>query len=131
MRIIHDGFDKGSGTCNDVPLHNANVHVVNNVFAWSSSSLDVIPNNDDPKNVIMDHNLWFAGGTAVSALYSDLPFTGEPGSVYDKDPKLVSPPTDVSLGAGSPARGAGVALADVGATFDRKCPASPPNLGAY
>ncbi|GAC1538129.1 MAG: hypothetical protein NVS3B10_02570 [Polyangiales bacterium] len=105
--------------------------MVNNVFAWSSSSLDVIPNTDDPKSVVMDHNLWFAGGTAVSTLYSDLPFTGEPTSIYDKDPKLASPPTDVSLSADSPARAAGVALPDVAATFDRKCPASPPNLGAY
>jgi hypothetical protein len=131
LRVIHDGFDKGSGTCNDVPLHNSNVHVANNLFAWPKSAIDVIPSNDDPKNILLDHNLWFANGDDVTKLYSDLPFVGEPTSIYNQDPKLVAAPTDVSLGAGSPAKGAGVAVAAVQGTFDGKCPMTPPDIGAY
>lgn len=131
LRVLHDAFaSSGSSTC-DVPLHNQNVRIANNVFAWSSPSIDVIPTDDDPKNVVFDHNDWFAQGADVTALYSDLPFTDDATSLYNQDPLLVSPPADDSLRAGSPALGAGVAIADVQGTFDGRCPASPPNLGAY
>jgi hypothetical protein len=131
LRVIHDAFASPNGSTCDVPLHNANVRVTNNVFAWSKTSLDVIPTDDDPKNVTFDHNAWFAAGDDVTKLYSDLPFTGEPTSLYNEDPLLVSPPTDVSLGAGSPAKGAGTTVADVQGTFDGKCAAAPPDIGAY
>jgi len=131
LRILHDAFaSPGSSTC-DVPLHNESLRIANNVFAWNKSSIDVIPTDEDPKNVTLDHNLWFAAGDDVNALYSDLTFKGEPTSLYDLDPKLVAPPSDVSLGAGSPAKGAGTTIADVLGTFDGACPASPPDLGAY
>jgi hypothetical protein len=73
----------------------------------------------------------FCSGDDVTALYSDMPFKGEPTSQYNLDPKLASPPTDESLASGSPAIGAGVAIAGVEGTFDGKCPAVPPNIGAY
>ncbi|HEY2366885.1 MAG TPA: right-handed parallel beta-helix repeat-containing protein [Polyangiaceae bacterium] len=131
LRILHDAFaSNGSSTC-DVPLHNTNVRIANNVFAWNKTSIDVIPTDEDPKNVIFDHNSWFATGDDVTKLYSDMPFTSEPTSQYNQDPKLVSPPTDVSLASGSPAKSAGSAIADVQGTFDGKCPASPPDIGAY
>jgi hypothetical protein len=131
LRILHDAFaSNGSSTC-DVPLHNTNVRIVNNVFAWSKTSIDVIPTDEDPKNVIFDHNAWFATGDDVTKLYSDMPFTNEPTSQYNQDPKLVSPPTDVSLASGSPEKSAGTAIADVQGTFDGKCPSSPPDIGAF
>jgi hypothetical protein len=131
LRIIHDAFaSQGSMTC-DVPLHNANVRIANNVFSWPKSSIDVIPTDDSPANIVFDHNLWFAAGDDVTKLYSDMPFVGEPTSLYNQDPKLVSPPMDVSLGPGSPAKSAGTPIAQVLGTIGDKCPASPPDMGAY
>ncbi len=131
LRVLHDAFaSSGSSTC-DVPLHNSNVHITDNVFSWTKSSIDVIPTDDDPKNVVFDHNPWFAQGDDVTKLYSDLPFVGEPTSLYNQDPKLNAAPTDDSLMSGSPAKGAGIAIADVQGTFDGKCPATPPDIGAY
>jgi len=131
LRVLHDAFaSSGSSTC-DVPLHNANVRIANNVFAWQKTSIDVIPTDEDPKNVVFDHNSWFASGDDVTKLFSDMPFTNEPTSQYNQDPKLASPPTDVSLASGSPAKGAGITIADVQGTFDGQCPATPPDIGAY
>jgi hypothetical protein len=132
LRVLHDSFAStgGGGAC-DIPLHNANVRIANNVFAWQKTSIDVIPTDDDPKNVIFDHNAWFAAGDDVTKLYSDMPFTNEPTSQYNQDPKLAAPPADVSLTSGSPAKAAGIAISDVQGTFDGKCPATPPDIGAY
>jgi hypothetical protein len=131
VRILHDAFASVGGSGCDVPLHNLNLRIANNLFAWPKASVDVIPTDEDPTNVTLDHNLWFASGDDVNALYSDLPFKGDATSLYNQDPTLVSPPTDVSLGAASPARGAGVAIGQVQGMFDGRCPASPPDIGAY
>jgi len=131
LRILHDAFaSSGSSTC-DVPLHNANVRIANNVFAWQKTSIDVIPTDEDPKNVTFDHNAWFATGDDVTKLYSDMAFTGETTSQYNQDPKLASPPADVSPASGSPLKSAGTTIAGVEGTFDGKCLAAPPDIGAY
>jgi hypothetical protein len=131
LRILHDAFaSAGSMTC-DVPLHNANLRIANNLFAWPKSSIDVIPTDEDPKNVTLDHNLWFAVGDDVTKLYSDLPFTGDPASLYNRDPLLASPPTDVSIAPASPAKGAGASIMQVQGTFDGRCQSMPPDIGAY
>ena len=131
LRILHDAFASPNSMNCDVPIHNTNVRIANNLFAWSKSQLDVIPTDEDPKNIVLDHNLWFAAGDDVTKIFSDLPFTGEAKSLYNQDPKLLGPPMDVSLGAGSPAKGAGDPIAAVLGTFDGKCPSMPPNMGAY
>ena len=130
LRVLHDAFGSPGGAC-DIPLHNAGVRVTNNIFAWSTSALDVIPTDDDPKNISFDHNLWFAADKDVTGIFSDLPFKGESTSLYNRDPKLVAPPGDVSLGAGSPASGAGVGLGEVSSTFDRRCVGGVVDIGAY
>ena len=130
LRILHDAFGSASGAC-DIPLHNTNVHVANNLFAWQGTGVYVVASDEDAANVHFDHNLWFMSGGDVSKLGSDLPFLGEATSLYGADPKLVSPPTDVHLGAGSPALGKGVTIPDVTGTFEGKCAAAPPNIGAY
>ncbi len=131
IRVLHDAFSSSASAGCDVPLHNSNVRIANNVFAWTKTGIDVIPTDEDPKNILFDHNSWFAAGDDVTALYSDMPFIGEPTSQYNQDPKLVSPPADVSLSTGSPAIGAGIAIAGVQGMFDGKCPAAPPDIGAY
>ena len=131
LRIIHDSFASVGGSGCDVPLHNSNVRVANNLFAWPKSGIDVIPSDDSPSDVSFDHNLWFAAGDDVTKLYSDMPFTGEPTSLYNQDPKLVAPPTGLSLASGSPAKGAGTGIMEVLGTYAGTCPASPPDIGAY
>jgi hypothetical protein len=131
LRVLHDAFaSQGSMNC-DIPLHNSNVRITNNIFAWPKSQIDVIPSDDMVQNITFDHNLWFAIGDDVTKLYSDMPFTMEMTSLYNQDPKLVSPPMDLSLGMGSAAMGKGTPVPQVKGTFDGKCPAMPPNLGAY
>jgi len=130
LRILHDAFGSASGAC-DIPLHNANVRVANNVFAWNGTGVYVIASDEKPENVKLDHNLWFMSGGDVNKLGSDLPFLGEATSLYDADPKLVAPPSDLHLRDDSPARGKGVAIAEVVGNVEGKCFSSPPNLGAY
>ena len=131
LRILHDSFASVGGSGCDVPLHNKNLVVENNVFAWPNASTYVIASDEDPANVKLAHNLWFVSGGDIAKYGSDLPFLGEPTSVYNVDPRLVSPPGDVSLAAGSPAKGAGVSLPGVPGRFDGTCWPGAPDLGAY
>ncbi|MBI5538262.1 MAG: right-handed parallel beta-helix repeat-containing protein [Deltaproteobacteria bacterium] len=131
LRILHDAFASQGGTGCDIPLHNSNVRITNNLFAWPSTSIWVTASDEDPANIKFDHNLWFASGGDVTTLGGDIPFLGEATSLYNKDPKLVSPPGDVSLGPGSAALGAGISVPEVGGTMEGKCPKSPPDIGAY
>ena len=132
VRAIDEGFDKGSGTCKDVPYRSQNVVIQNNIFAWPKAATYVVPGNVDPLALDWSHNLWFAAGDDVTKLGTDISFTGNPSSLYNVDPELVSPPSDVSLSPGSPAIGAGLGTGLVlFGTFDGKCPPSPPDIGAY
>jgi hypothetical protein len=131
LRILHDAFASQGGSGCDIPLHNSNVHIANNLFAWPAASTYVIASDEDAANIEFDHNLWFVSGADIQTLGGDIPFLGDATSLYNKDPKLASPPGDVSLGAGSAALGTGVFIADVGGTYGGKCPKSPPDIGAY
>jgi hypothetical protein len=131
LRILHDAFASQGGSGCDIPLYNSNVRIANNLFAWPASSTYVTASDENAANVELDHNLWFVSGADVKTLGGDIPFLGEATSLYNRDPKLVSPPGDVSLGSGSAALGAGVSLPNVGATFGGGCPKSPPDIGAY
>jgi hypothetical protein len=131
LRILLDAFASQGGSGCDIALHNSNVRIANNLFAWPASSTYVIASDENAANVQLDHNLWFVSGGDVQTLGGDIPFLGEATSLYNKDPKLVSPPGDVSLGAASAALGAGASLPGVGGTYGGKCPKSPPDIGAY
>ncbi|MCA1663561.1 MAG: right-handed parallel beta-helix repeat-containing protein, partial [Myxococcales bacterium] len=90
LRFINSGFDKGSGSCADVPTVNKNVTVVDNIFALAGAAPYVIATNQ-PTNMAqigaMTNNVWFAGGSDITKAASDLPFAGESASIY-ADPKL-------------------------------------------
>nr|NIS33396.1 hypothetical protein [Actinomycetota bacterium]NIU68289.1 hypothetical protein [Actinomycetota bacterium]NIW30104.1 hypothetical protein [Actinomycetota bacterium] len=133
MRIIASGFASAAGgSCDDIPTDNRNLSIVNNVFAATSAFGYVIPSNQPViDGLTMTHNAWYAGpGVDVSAIGSDVPFAGEPASLYSMDPLFASPPGDLSPGTGSPLVGAGVAVPFVRGGYDG-CWEGAPNIGAY
>lgn len=73
-------------------------------------------------------NLWYDRDDPSTST-PNLPVS-ESGSVIGQDPGFASP-TDFSIGATSPAAGAGATPSDTGGDFDGKCWASPPSVGAF
>jgi hypothetical protein len=75
----------------------------------------------DQVGITQAANLFYAPGKAIASLWSDVAVTGTTGVILDQDPLLVAPPSDVRLGAGSPAIGAGVPLPAYAADHSGAC----------
>jgi hypothetical protein len=105
-------------------------HFVNNIVVTGSGlrtevnvGAGTLPATFEFKN-----NLWYDQDDPSSSTPS-LPVT-ESGGVVGQNPGFSSQ-TDFSIGAASPAAGAGVTPSDTGGDFDGKCWASPPSIGAF
>jgi hypothetical protein len=131
MFMVADGFGDG---CNTPPggFNNTNLIISNNIFASSGGFPWMIASNRPPANLTMTNNLWWAGPGGVKPNNSDVPFFGEPSSLYDEDPAFVAAPGDLHLGTASPARAKGTTAASWNSgSSEGKCWSSPPNIGAY
>jgi hypothetical protein len=129
LRILAIGFGDASG-CGAVSLGFSNLKVVNNVFYSTAPPTYGIASNSTPASYLtLTHNAWFAETGDVTAVTSDIPFTGEPSSLYS-DPGLTSPPTDLHPASGSPLIGKGIVVEGVDGNFDGKCQSGAPNIGA-
>jgi hypothetical protein len=98
--------------------HTSGLVIANNLFAFSAKT----PTNllqmgaDDQSGFTQSHNLFFLANGNAGSIASDVPISGA-GTVVDRDPLFTNATTgDLTLGAGSPARLAGVPVANV--TFD-------------
>ena len=130
LRILAIGFGDASG-CGAKKLGFSQLKVVNNVFYSTTPPAYGIASNALPADYLtLTHNAWFASGGDVMAVGSDIPFTGEPSSLY-QDPMLTAPPTDLRPTATSPLVGAGIAIPGVDGNFAGTCWTGAPNIGAY
>jgi hypothetical protein len=112
--------------------HVAGFDVKNNLFFFAGGKPQDLFNAtaDDQSGVVQASNLFYAPGTSIASIWSDIPVVGTPGVILDQDPKLVAPPDDMHLGTGSPATGAGVAVPQYAGDFGGTCRTAW-NIGAY
>jgi hypothetical protein len=107
--------------------------VENNLVYFSAGTLSTHVNvgpDTDPGSFGFTTNLWFAHDAPGQSAPS-LPVT-EMGGITGQDPLLANPSGgDFSLGAGSPAIGAGSDVSSLGGDFDGACYGSPPSIGAF
>ncbi|MBX7192283.1 MAG: hypothetical protein K1X94_09505 [Sandaracinaceae bacterium] len=127
MFMLDIGFDCGTPT--EVPLHNRNIVVRNNVFS-SSAPWPYAIAGTMPEGLVMDHNLWWAAGDP-SRTGTDVPFSGEPTSIYDLDPGFADPPADLRPTVASPLIGGGVPVDWAPGNAEGLCWSGSPNVGAY
>jgi hypothetical protein len=126
LRILSSSFGPGMDT------HNKNVRITNNVFSMASkASLYPVASNEMPDVVTFSHNLWFAADGAFKGAFADIPWSGDAASLFDVDPQLTAPPTDLTPKSGSPVIGAGVPLPEVPASAKGNCWSGNPDIGAY
>lgn len=129
LRYLSVGFGGPNGEENYKPANNDNVRVVNNVFASLTGFVYMIPSNR-PEGLTLDHNAWWVGaGGDVNAVGSDVPFKGEPASLYNVDPQLPGAPADLTPAAGSPLVGKGAVVDGVPGNALGAC-WNPPSIGA-
>ena len=130
MRMLAIGFADSSG-CGATPLGFSNLKVHNNLFLSVNPPAYGIASNATPATwLTLTHNAWFSTAGDVTQVGSDIPFTGEPSSIY-ADPMLVSVPGDLKPASGSPLIGAGITLPGVDGNFAGECWDGAPNIGAH
>ena len=112
--------------------HTVGLDVANNLFVFAGGTPQDLFNagTADQGGITQASNLFFAGGTKIAAVFSDLPVVGTAGVIVDQDPKLAAPPGDLHLGAASPAIAAGKALVGYAADRDGACRTTW-DIGAY
>jgi hypothetical protein len=126
VRILQETVTGGGYTF----LESQGGHFVNNIVV-TGSGLRTEVNvgaNTLPATFEFKNNLWYDQDDPGSSTPS-LPVT-ESGGVVGQNPAFSSQ-TDFSIGATSPAAGAGATPSDTGGDFDGKCWASPPSTGAF
>jgi len=85
----------------------------------------------DPASFVFQNNLWFAHDAPAASAPLTLP-VAETGAVVGMDPGLTDPASgDYTIGAASPAAGAGISVPEETGDFTAACWATPPAIGAY
>jgi len=128
IRFLSDAFVDAAGHIVR-HIYNTNVDLNNNIFLTPGKFNYMIAKSpaQDAKQLIMSHNLfWWA---AVGTVGSDVPFLGQPTSLY-VDPDLASPPTNMHPLSASPVIGKGQ-LSISTDNWDGACWKGNPNMGAY
>ena len=123
LRILAIGFGDASG-CGAKKLGFSQLKVVNNVFYSTTPPAYGIASNALPRRLLDPHaECLVRRRRRCMAVGSDIPFTGEPSSLY-QDPMLTAPPTDLRPTATSPLVGAGIATPGVDGNFAGACSTS-------
>jgi hypothetical protein len=106
----------------------------NNVVFFARSQLAAFSNvgvNTDAASFRFSNNLWYAHDDPTRSQPTDLP-AAEQNGIQGQDPAFTNPGSgDYTIGASSPAAGAGTALQDPLSDFSGRCFASPPSIGAF
>ena len=126
LKILDIGFGSPAGTCDQVALRNEDLTIVNNVFAAAHFTWVTASNSPAP-GLALHHNAW----SGVAGSGGDVPFEGDPDSLYDVDLDLAGPPNDLRPRASSPLVGKGVAVPQAPGNGDGTCWPGAPNIGAY
>ncbi|MBI5545942.1 MAG: right-handed parallel beta-helix repeat-containing protein [Deltaproteobacteria bacterium] len=127
LKIVDIGFGSAAGTCDQGALHNEDLTIVNNVFAAARFAWVTASNSAAIPGLVLHHNAW----SGVAGTGGDVPFKGDPDSLYDVNLGLAGPPADLRPGASSPLVGKGVEVPQVPGNADGTCWILAPNIGAY
>ncbi len=132
FRVLPSDFTNAAGAVVR-SNHSLNLTVVNNLFLSGAGFNDmVIGPATETTGLVLSHNLWFAQSLSSTAgVYSDIPFAGEPSSLYASNPMLLAAPANMRPSATSPVLRKGLALTFATSNFDGVAWAGAPNIGAY
>lgn len=132
FRLLWDNFEYPDGSLSP-EIDNVNITIVNNIFASGTTFADLVPMTpNQTTGLVVQNNLWWAQGPGtVIGIYSDLPITGDPNSLYASDPDLISPPTNLQPASGSPVFGRGIPLPFDTGNYLGVLWNGNPNMGAY
>ena len=112
----------------------SNGRYANNLVYFDSTTLATTVNvgpDTDAASFAFATNLWYAHDDPGQSAPTDLP-VAESGGIVGQDPQLTNPGAgDYTIGASSPAAGAGTALGAQYVDYTGKCFGSPPSIGAF
>jgi hypothetical protein len=106
---------------------------MNNLIYFTRAAVSTTINvgaNTSPESFVFANNLWYAHDAPNRSTPTDFP-SAERDGVYGQDPEFSGASREYTIGAGSPAAGAGETLPEITGDITGACFEDPPSIGAF